>query len=95
MEQLDLATALPPQGITVINYRVIEIRMNWPLAEVSITLSDQEGGTITALYSGPEAAALMPALNTANLSVKSLHKRAIEKLQADGKLPAGTISGTP
>jgi len=95
MEKLDLQTPLPPQGTTVTNYRVIELRMNWPLAEVVVTLSDQVGGTINCSYSGPEAAALMLTLNTANLSVKSLHKRTIEKLQADGKLPAGTISGTP
>ena len=34
-------------------------------------------------------------LNTSNLSVKSLYKRTIEKLQADGFLPAGTVTGSP
>jgi hypothetical protein len=85
VEQLDLTAPLPPQGTTVINSN----------AHVGVTLSDQEGGTVHCAYDGAEAAALMLTLNTANLSVKSLHKRTIEKLQADGKLPAGTITGTP
>ena len=95
MEQLDLTAPLPPQGTTVINYRVIELVMNWPNAHVGVTLSDQEGGTVHCTYDGAEAAALMLTHNTANLTNNSLHKRAINKLEADGKLPAGTITGTP
>ena len=94
-EQLDLTTPLVVQLPAVTSYKVIELRMNWPLAEIDITLADQLGKTITASYRNSQAAALMATLNTANLSTKSLQKRAIEKLQADGKLPAGTITGTP
>ena len=38
--------------------------------------------------------AMLRSLNKANLSVKSLHHRVMEKLLADGHL-AGSISGTP
>jgi hypothetical protein len=37
----------------------------------------------------------MIALNKVNLSTKSLHRRIIEQLQADGLLGTGTISGAP
>lgn len=93
MEQLDLAT--PVAGPTVSTYKIIEIRMNWPNGELDVTLADELGATIACQYRGAEAVTLMRSLNTANLSAKSLHKRTIEKLQADGKLPAGTISGSP
>jgi hypothetical protein len=43
----------------------------------------------------PTGATLLNQLNTANLSTKSLVKRVLERLQTDGYLPAGTISGTP
>jgi hypothetical protein len=45
-------------------------------------------------YEGTEATNLMVALNKANLSTKSLHRRIMEKAIADGKL-SGTISGVP
>jgi hypothetical protein len=45
--------------------------------------------------SQPTGATLLNSLNNANLSTKSLVKRVLERLQTDGYLPAGTISGTP
>lgn len=93
MEQLDLT--VPVAGPTISTYKIIELRMNWPNGEIDVTLADELGKTITASYRGTVAVSLMLTLNTANLTVKSLHKRIIEKLQADGKLPAGTITGTP
>lgn len=93
MEQLDLT--VPIAGPTISTYKIIELRMNWPNGEIDVTLADELGKTIFCQYRGAEAIALMLVLNTANLSVKSLHKRTMEKLQADGKLPTGTISGTP
>lgn len=47
------------------------------------------------LSAQPTGAALLTALNTANLSANSLVKRVISRLQADGYVPAGTIAGTP
>ena len=41
------------------------------------------------------ATALLSALNTANLSVKSLQKRVLERIAADFPVNAGTVSGTP
>lgn len=45
--------------------------------------------------SQPTGAALITALNTANLSTKSLVKRVLERLQTDNYLPSGAISGAP
>lgn len=92
MEQLDLTAPITAPSVTT--YRVITLTMNWPTGDIGITLADQLGGTQTFAYTGAEGVALMLVLNTANLSVKSLHKRILEKLVADGKL-SGTVSGTP
>lgn len=50
---------------------------------------------IQAAYTGPEAVSLMTTLNKINLSTQSLHQRVMNKLLADGKIPAGTASGAP
>ena len=98
MEQLNLTTAIPAEfvpGKLITTYKIIEIRFNWPNAEIDVHLVDEWGTAIHGQYTGPEATTIMQGLNTANMASKSLHKRTIERLQADGKLPAGTISGTP
>ncbi len=49
----------------------------------------------TFQYDGATATSLMVALNKANLSTSSLHKRVLQQLVADGKLTVGTVTGTP
>jgi hypothetical protein len=61
---------------------------------VSIKLKDDTGKYSTYQYKGKQAVQMIQTLNTANLSTKSLQKRILEKLSADGFLP-GTVSGTP
>lgn len=61
---------------------------------VDVRLRDNNGGTKTHRYLGNEAMAMIRQLNTANLSVKSLQKRVLEKLSRDGIIP-GTVTGTP
>jgi hypothetical protein len=43
----------------------------------------------------PTGAVLLTQLNTANLSTLSLVKRILQRLQTDGYIGAGTVSGTP
>ncbi len=43
----------------------------------------------------PSGATLLHTLNTANFSTNSLVKQVFLRLQADGYITAGTISGTP
>ena len=92
METLDLTTPVQPPSTTT--YRVTVLHLDWPNGVINITLVDNNGVAMTVNYTNAEATTLMQFLNTANLSVKSLHKRILEKLVADGKL-TGTISGTP
>ena len=90
MEQVDLTTPKP----SVTSYRVVVLYLDWQHAHIQIGLLGPLGEQASFIYDGEEATNLMIVLNTANLSVKSLHKRILEKLIADEKL-AGTISGTP
>ena len=92
MEQLDLTTPVVPPSIT--HWRVALLRMDWDGAQIQIGLTWPTGESLGFVYSGQTATDLMVALNTANLSIKSLHKRVLERLVSDGKL-LGTISGTP
>jgi len=63
---------------------------------LGITLEHPETGWIHSItLEGAEAKTLAQQMNTGNFSTKSLHTRILEKLLADGKLPAGTISGSP
>lgn len=61
---------------------------------IGITLKDNLGVRSGYSYTGDEAIALIKQLNTANLSTKSMHKRILEKLSADGLLP-GSVVGAP
>ena len=90
MEQVDLTTPKP----SVTSYRGAVLYLDWQNAHIQIGLLGPLGEQASFTYDGEEATNLMIALNTANLTTNSLHKRALNKLIADGKL-AGTISGTP
>jgi hypothetical protein len=53
------------------------------------------GKTLTCEYFGDDAAQLIVQLNTMNFSTVSLQKRVIQVCGKDGKIPPGTVSGTP
>jgi hypothetical protein len=61
---------------------------------VSIKLKDDAGNYSTYEYTGKKAVQMIQQLNTANLTQKSMQRRIMEKLAADGFLP-GTVQGTP
>lgn len=83
-------------------YQVVVSTFNWEAQHIQFHLKG-EGGRIMAEYGGPmatqaerdQATQMMRQLNTANNSTKSMQKRILEKLTADGKIPPGTVSGTP
>jgi hypothetical protein len=83
-------------------FRVTLVHMDWEAQQIILRLREvnagaivEDGKTVSHTYSGTDATSLMVALNKVNLSTKSLHRRIIERLQADGVLGTGTISGTP
>lgn len=102
MESLILATSeVKPQVSTSI-YKLISLSLEWEQARIMIVLRGENNEIKTFIYGGPngmitdktKAINLMIALNKANLSVKSLHRRVIEQLISDGFI-SGTISGVP
>lgn len=89
-EELTLTTPA-----TITGYRVKQVLFDWENAMIKVHVADAAGVKVTAIYQGTIATTLMNQLNTVNLSTNSLHKRIMDRLVADGKLPAGTVTGTP
>lgn len=93
-EQVDLTT---PDGVRAGTsvYTIKELNFDWFNKTVVIVLRGSGGENKEVVYDeNAGAVTMMRALNKANLSVKSLHRRVMEKLLADGHL-AGSISGQP
>jgi hypothetical protein len=87
-------------GATV--FRIALLVFDYQNAIIKIHLREWADGTfvqggkhLARDYQGPTATTLMRQLNTVNLSTQSLHQRVMTRLLTDGKLPAGTPSGTP
>lgn len=94
MESVTLTAPEVTPAITTTDYKVASLRLDVEGAIVVIILRGTNGERKEFRYENSEATALMVALNKANLSIKSLQRRVLEKLVADGKL-AGTIAGSP
>lgn len=90
METLSI-TSPPPQQTT---WRVNEVYFNWDAQSIQIGLKGTNGEAKHHTYSGTTAQSLLVALNKANLSTTSLHRRIIDRLVSDGVI-AGTVSGSP
>ena len=102
MEELELSDPIIiPEKVTD-KYRVVALTLDLETVVlpatvpgfVGITLRDNNNERSHYSYEGQTAKDMIKFLNTANLSVKSMHKRILERLSADGKLP-GTVVGTP
>ena len=93
-EQVDL-TAPDQVRPGTSTYTLKELNLDWVNKTVVIVLRGSNGENKTVVYGENEGSvAMLKALNKANLSVKSLHRRVMERLLADGHL-AGSISGAP
>jgi len=92
-ELLTLSTPITRPSRT--GYTILFLSLDWQNAAIAIRVQGSDGVEESFGYAGNEATALMTVLNSANLSTKSLYKRVIEKLQADGHLPAGSVTGSP
>lgn len=91
-EQLDFTTPIATTR-TSVSWTYLELNMGSQQIVAIGTGSD--GQPVRAVWTGPPAMTLMTALNTANLSSISLMKRLYQQAVTDGKIPAGTVSGTP
>lgn len=108
MEELVLTTPdVVPEKVTA-KYRVVSVLLNMeypgsingiimPGVEpgfINIDLRNEHDEPSSYQYRGKAATDMIRFLNTANLTVKSLHKRVLEQLSKDGLLP-GTVQGVP
>lgn len=85
----------PNTTVSLIGYEVRSLLLDWPRARISVWLKNPTGQVEAVTYNGERALSLMRALNTANLSVKSLQRRILEVLSSDGRLPSGSVTGAP
>ena len=92
-ERLDLT--VPIVSVSRTTYRIVRLVLDWEAPRIQIILRGSDGIEVYTGYSDDQAVGLMTILNTVNLSVVSLHKRVLQRLVLDGKLPAGSVSGTP
>ncbi|KKM14920.1 hypothetical protein LCGC14_1701240 [marine sediment metagenome] len=93
-EQVDLATVDQAQAGTL-TYRVAQLTLDWEHGRIVIRLVGDNGERKEVVFGDADnARSMMRALNKADLSAKSLHRRIIEKLISDGHL-VGSISGAP
>ena len=103
MEELVLTDpVVEPEKVTS-KFRVVSLLMNHdtvgstPGSEpglMVITLRDNFDKFYTHQYTGQQAIDYIKFINTANFTTKSMHKRILERLSADGVLP-GTVTGAP
>ncbi len=104
MEDLVLTTPEIIPQITTETYRLVGLYLDWERTTIMIRLRGANGETKSFTYGGNDpstpqaektkALALMTALNKANLTIKSLQRRVLEQLAADGLL-VGSVTGTP
>lgn len=100
-EKVTLSTpVLTDAGATT--FRVTMIHLDWEVKEVVIRLRQVDGAgalvpggkRLEVQYTGAEATSVMQLVNNANFSTTSMQKRTIQRLQADGKLGSGSVTGT-
>lgn len=88
-----LTVTTPPVPAVSKDYTVMRLELDWENSRIAVKL--QAGGeTVGHAYQGAQAVAMLRALNKADLSAQSLHRRILQRLIADGVV-AGAISGVP
>jgi len=92
-EVLTLTTPIVPPPRTTYSFGRLMLDLENQVIQAMVRGSD--GVEVRGEWTGATAVALMTALNTADLRATSLVKLVFQQLVAAGKLPAGTVSGTP
>lgn len=93
METLSLTSPVTPPTVT--GYTVERMDITRSPASITVTVKDNNGKEYVIPYTGAAGASLLTTLNTSDFRTNSLQKQTLNKLKADGHLPAGTVSGTP
>ncbi len=93
-EILTLTTPIVPPTRTA--YSFIRLILDLDAQVIQATVRGSDGVDVRGEWTGTLAVSMMTALNTANLSAgTSLVKLVFQQLIAAGKLPAGSVSGSP
>ena len=92
VEEVALTTPITTPSITA--WQVSILHLDWGASQITIKLKGPNGETKLHSYSGATALTMMVALNKANLTANSLHKRVLNQLITDGVV-LGTVTGTP
>ena len=92
MEKLNLTSPITTPN--VISWQIDELHLRWSAARIDIRLLGSGGESKHVIYTGSKATTLLTALNKANLTTNSLHKRVMNQLVTDGEI-SGTVSGSP
>ncbi len=102
MEELVLTDPVVKPEEIKSHFRVTMLSLNHEITmppeavpgRIDIQLRDNLGGYYSHSYSGETAQDYIKFINTGNFTVKSLHKRILERLSMEGILP-GTVTGAP
>ena len=90
-ERIDLTN---PIVRPIVSYSIAYLGFDWRNKRIAVEMIGDDGSPFNHTYEGPIAETLMIQINKANNSTKSMQRRVIEKLIADGFL-SGSISGVP
>lgn len=85
---------------STVTIQVVGVNMDFVNNTITILIRPSAGGEVTQVVYGPSTTptgqAIMSGINTcSNCGTVSVHRRLMQQLQTDGKLPAGSYSGTP
>lgn len=94
MEKIILSTPIVIPQITTVGFQIGEILLSRRRELISVSFDGDNGETREWRVEGDKAIAKLKALNTANLSVKSLENRCMLQAIADGVF-AGAVTGAP
>ena len=92
-ERLDLTVAITTPSVT--HWTPDELHLGWQQQTIRVLFLGPAGEKKTCVWTGSTATTLMTALNKANLTNNSLHKRLLNQAVTDGCLTAGTVTGSP
>lgn len=92
-EVITLTTPVVPANPTTSTWKLVKLDLDLENSYIFMKLKSNTGEVFMHEYDGTKASTLMIALNKANLTVKSLQKRCLEQLIADG-IKLGTVTGT-
>ena len=102
-EEFVLTDPVVEPAKTVNKYKVMSIQMDseWQTSTPGVTglaafrLQDNLGNYFFHQYEGETAMSFIKFVNTGNFTTKSLQRRILERLTAEGVLPPGNVQGTP